>query len=128
MAKKSEKSGEQISAESLTREPEVVNQEPPPSAAPKTAAEYPQFLEDAKALLKATANPTGDSTTVCLGGYNHAATLAGDTLEISAAGLPADFSLAESPEGYFPATKQRFTIVSHVRDEKTLSVTIAPPA
>ena len=62
---------------------------------------------------------------VCIGGFNHAAIHSGDTLEIPAAGLPANFTLDGVTEGYFPGQfVKRFNIASHARDEKTLKVKI----
>lgn len=81
----------------------------------------------ALALMQATATPAKTQCIVCVGGYNHSAGLSGDTLEIQSAGLPQDFSLASGDHGYFQSdSKQRFMVVSLVRDEKLLTVKIIP--
>ena len=62
---------------------------------------------------------------VCVGGYNLAAIQDGDTLEISAAGLPASFSIAAVKEGYFPgAFIRRFNVTEHSLDKKALRLKI----
>jgi hypothetical protein len=95
-------------------EPVVESKEPASAAAEPVAAPVEKSVEVQK-------------TTVCVGGYNHAAIHSCDTLEIPVAGLPKDFALADGDTGYFVGDfKKRFIVSSHSRDEKTLTIKIVP--